>query len=390
MNVLLVHNVADVYGASRSLLRWATRLVQEGHRVRVVLPAEGVLSQRLQAVGAVLILDQHLPVLHRNRLRHPGAILALGLDYRRSRHRAGRLLKEDPPDLVHTNTCTILPSWGRAACAVGIPHITHIRESFHDFGPLWRIFQWILGRCSDRLVAVSAAMAEQVSPALRNRVVVLHNGFPQKEFEPVSEDRIAAFIRRWSVVGFERVGVVGRIKLGRKGQDIFVQAASRLARQFPQARFLIVGSPFPGNEDQLRRLTLLIDALGIKDRVILTGEVEDIPAVFSALDVVVLPSGTPEPFGGVVIEAMALGRPVVGTAIGGTPEQIQDGVTGFLVPPNDPDALAEAVRELLADPVRREEMGRQGRRRFLEAFEFEPFYVRMMNVYRVLLNRSRG
>jgi glycosyltransferase involved in cell wall biosynthesis len=105
----------------------------------------------------------------------------------------------------------------------------------------------------------------------------------------------------------------------------------------------------------------------------------------SALDVVALPSALPEPFGGVVIEAMALGRPVVGTNAGGTPEQIDDGVTGHLVPPGDPPALAEAIGRLLADRELRERMGAAGRSRYLERFEFERFYGTMTAVYQELI-----
>jgi type III pantothenate kinase len=96
-------------------------------------------------------------------------------------------------------------------------------------------------------------------------------------------------------------------------------------------------------------------------------------------------SGLPEPFGGVTLEAMALGKPVVGTAIGGTVEQIEDGVSGLLVPPNDPDAMAAALKKLLDDPALRLRMGQAGRVRLEERFCFTLHYKRIMQLYHELL-----
>jgi glycosyltransferase involved in cell wall biosynthesis len=149
-----------------------------------------------------------------------------------------------------------------------------------------------------------------------------------------------------------------------------------------------MGSPFPGNEEHLTALEQLIDEMGVRDKVVLTGDVEDIKAGTAAMDVAIMASGQPEPFGGVVIESMALGRPVVGTAIGGTPEQIEDGVTGVLVPPNDEVALADAIGRLLDDVSMRQVMGERARQAFLAKFEFETFYASLWREYEVLISTS--
>jgi glycosyltransferase involved in cell wall biosynthesis len=108
---------------------------------------------------------------------------------------------------------------------------------------------------------------------------------------------------------------------------------------------------------------------------------EDPRPAYAALDGVVLASARPEPFGGVVVEAMAMGKPVVGTAIGGTVEQIEEGVTGFLIPPNNPVAMAEALARLIADPALRARMGAAGRQRFEARFGFEEMYRRLLGIY---------
>ncbi len=177
------------------------------------------------------------------------------------------------------------------------------------------------------------------------------------------------------------IGVVGRIKFQRKGQEVFVRAAYVLREKFPDARFLCVGSPFPGNELHLVQLLNLIRELGLEGYVLYTGDVEDIKAAISALDILVLPSVQPEPFGGVVIEAMALSRPVVATAVGGSIEQVVDSVTGYLVPPGDPGSLAAGIEKLLESTTRRRDFGEAGRKRFMETFEFKSFYQKILELY---------
>jgi glycosyltransferase involved in cell wall biosynthesis len=172
---------------------------------------------------------------------------------------------------------------------------------------------------------------------------------------------------------------------------VFIEAAARVAQRLPEARFLLIGSPFPGNEEHLTAVQRLISRRGLEDRVIYTGDVADIKAAIAALDVTVLPTTLPEPFGGVVIESMAMGKPVIGTRVGGTVEQIEDGTTGILVEPEDPEGLARAMETLLRDAGLRAEMGAQARTRFLSLFEFESFYVKISQLYGELVRfKSRG
>lgn len=387
MKLMYVHNGTDLYGASRSLLRLVSRLLGDGHAVTVVLPYDGPLRQHLESQGASIMIDPDLPLLQRRAFRNPFHVFALLAAAIRSAAHAKDRLRQVGPDLVHTNTAAMLPSWGYAARKLKIPHVVHVRESFREFGIAWRLFQFILAFFSNEVITVSRAMADQFSPRLQGKIRVLHDGFPASEFAPVEARRIQAFKDRFGLHGSLLVGLAGRIKLVRKGQDVLVRAAARLKSRFPTAKYVIMGSPFPGNESHRDALERLIDELGVREQVVLTGDVEDIKAGMSALDVAVMASGQPEPFGGVVIEAMALSRPVVGTSIGGTPEQIEEGISGYLVPPNDAAAMAEAIGRLLEDGERRVSMGACGRQSFLKHFEFEPFYAALWNEYRALVHQ---
>ena len=109
------------------------------------------------------------------------------------------------------------------------------------------------------------------------------------------------------------------------------------------------------------------------------------PDVFAAFDIFVLPSILPEPFGLVVIEAMAAGKPVVATAPGGPSETVVDGETGYLVPPSDASAIARALEELLADPQKRMSMGEAGRRRACEVFALPRYVAEFEQLYETIL-----
>jgi glycosyltransferase involved in cell wall biosynthesis len=380
---------ADLYGASRCALRLARRLRRDGHRVVAVMPHDGPLRGELERGRVEVLIHPDLPVISRQRLRGRVGWAGLLRDCATSVPRLYRVTRAVRPHVIHTNTALIL-SPGVTARIAGVPHVWHVREFFGEFRGWWRWYQRFMARFADVLVCVSRAVADQYDwPPARDRAIVVHDGMPREEFSDIGPERVEAFRRQIGVTTEPLVGLVGRIKLVRKGQDVLVRAAARLTERFPEARFVIIGSPFPGNESHLDDLHRLVKELGVEAQVVYVGEAADIKAAEAALDVLVLPSGLPEPFGGVVLEAMALGKPVVATRHGGTCEQVEDGVTGFLVPPGDAVAHAEAIGRLLADAELRRAMGERGRERFLRLFELERHHARMVETFRSLAAGGR-
>jgi glycosyltransferase involved in cell wall biosynthesis len=387
MRILFFHSVPDVYGASRSLLRLTSRLSQDGHEVLVVLPEDGPLSSLLKRAGVNVTYVPQLMIIKHER---SGMFLDLArkiLSCPISVIRLTRIVKSFEPSCIHTNTSLIIAP-ALIARLKRIPHVWHVREIFSDFPKLWVLYQWFLYFFSDAIICVSQATAAQFHPFIRKRAVeVIYNGFPRSEFN-VTNERIRAFHNRFQLNGHVLVGLVGRIKIGRKGQDVFVRSAALLKDQFPEVRFLCIGSPFPGNECHLDRLLHLVQELGLSEQFVYTGDLDDVKAAYASLHVSVVPSVLPESFSGAVIESMAMGKPVVGSSIGGTVEQIDDGVTGFLVPPGDIEALARKLVVLLSSPELIELAGTRGREKFLNEFEFVPFYERISTMYSRLLKNE--
>ncbi|MBN1439868.1 MAG: glycosyltransferase family 4 protein [Anaerolineales bacterium] len=383
MRVLFLHGVGDLYGASRCLVRLASALREDGHEVEVWLPDAGPIVTKLESAGVACELAPELRGITRNTYHRrrslihflsesPGRILSLSRKIRAAR-----------PDVVHTNMATLVTA-GLAARLSGRPHLWHVREWFGEFSREWVIFQWLLRVCSDRIVCISKTVADQFHPVIRKKTRIIYDGLSDSEIQAVSQARVQAFKSKFGLERHPAVGVVGRIKWKRKGQEVFLRAASLLRNEFPQTRFLCIGSPFPGNEDHLESLQRLAAELGMNHMWIVTGDVDENLAAIAALDILVHPPCQPEPFGMVVTEAMALGKPVIGSDLGGIKEQVENNRTGLLIPPNDPPALAEAIKILLNNETLRLTMGARGRARCRECFSWESFYRSMLEEYYVL------
>src|SRR5262245_42763585 len=147
-----------------------------------------------------------------------------------------------------------------------------------------------------------------------------------------------------------------------KGQDVLIRAMPAILRQFPDARCLLAGHDWADGQF-LRRLRELVARSGLEDSVAFLGHRSDIPQLIERSACVVVPSRM-ETFGMIAVEAMALSRPVIASKIGGLPEVVEDGETGVLVPPDEPDALAHAVITLLSDRERAQRMGGLGDKRW--------------------------
>jgi glycosyltransferase involved in cell wall biosynthesis len=381
--ILYVHNSADLYGASRSLVR----LLQgsDGQRAEaiVVIPEDGPLRAMIENLGVRVIIDPSLAIVS----RYSSWIVMIFGRLPISVRRLHKLIRKENIDLVHTNTGVILAS-GLAAKLAGVPHVWHMRESFREGRVwLWGIYSRYIRIVADRIVAVSNATAAQFSD--RSKVVVIHNGFAVGEFTVAPTAR-NEFRQRLNIGEKDFVtGCVGRIKWGRKGQEHLIQAAHLLKKRGVVLKVLIVGSPFPGNEIHLERLKQLARDLYVEDQIIFTGEVSDAKPAYASMDIFVLPSAYPEPFGGVVMEAMSMGLPVIATNLGGSLDQVLDGVTGFLVPPGDPDSLAARIEVLANDEELRHRMGAAGRDRIAKHFSLSDMVKKIESVYDSVVPQER-
>jgi glycosyltransferase involved in cell wall biosynthesis len=183
-----------------------------------------------------------------------------------------------------------------------------------------------------------------------------------------------------------RIGLIGRISPW-KGQHIFIQAAKLVNKRFPQARFVIIGAALFGEQQYEKEVRQLPQELGVEQIVEFAGFCKDVNLALGNLDLVVHASTKGEPFGQVIIEGMAAGKPVVATNGGGVPEIVEDGETGLLVPMGDATAMAEAICQILETPERARAMGRKGRERVAAHFTMDQTARRVEAVYEEMFRR---
>jgi len=247
------------------------------------------------------------------------------------------LIRARSVSLVHTHSS--VDSWlgAIAARSLGLPVV----RSRHVTIPILKR-RALVYRLAHRIITSGDGVRAMVRAAgvPDDRIVAISAGLDTARFHPKVS---GAGVRAELGLTAEVVGLVANIR-GSKGHQYFLEAALRILREAPGTRFLIVGDGV-GFDDVRRR----VHELGLAASVTMTGFRRDIPEVLAALDVLVLPSIRSEATPQVIPQALAVGTPVVATAVGGIPEIVRDGETGRLVPPADPDALAEAILDLLRD-----------------------------------------
>jgi len=233
-------------------------------------------------------------------------------------------------------------------------------------------------RWMDRVVCVSQGQAEKIHRAgvAAHKTTVIRNSVDAGQFLHPQPDYADRLRNLFSHPPELIVGAAGRLS-PEKGFEVLVQAAAEVVRANRSVGFVLFGDgPLA---DPLKQR---IEASGLRDRFVLAGFHADYRRYLPHFDLLVLPSFT-EGLPNVVLEALAAAVPVVATAVGGTPEVLDDGVSGHLVPPRDPGRLADRIGDLLADDARRRQMGTCGRERVAEDFSFAA----QARAYRQLFHR---
>jgi glycosyltransferase involved in cell wall biosynthesis len=375
--ILYVNNGADIYGASRCLIRLLQALDRTRYIPLVLLPEDGPLRQRLEDLGVEVVFHPRLSVITR-RVFRSWRILIFFLEFPMSVLFLWWLIRRRNIDLVHTNT-GVMVSPGLAAKLAGVPHLWHIRDWFQEFRQIWKPYSSYILWSSDAVIAISQAVASQFIE--NSKISVIYDGCALDEFYSDETEEGRQFRSKFGLGTDFVVGCVGRIKLRRKGQEVLVRAAAILKARGLQPKVLIIGAAYPGNESNLQSLKELINESALQDCVILTGELSDVRPAYAAMNVLVLPSAQPEPLGDVMMEAMAMTVPVIATNIGGPPEVVQDGITGFLIPPSDAEALADKIELLMNDPKLGERLGQAGPNRVKERFSLGEMISKIEALY---------
>jgi len=381
MRVLYVSHTAVVSGAERSLLDLLGALPDTVRPLLATPPGQlqTLAAQRGIATTTIAGTAGSLRVhpLHTPRALVEMAVAAWQVRRAAASHKA---------DVVHANSIRagIVLAFARLRRT---PTIVHVRDCLPP-GATSKLTLRLVAATATTVIANSHYTADSVRAAAPGaRVDVVHNPVDLARFDPDAIDRADARARLGPAGGRDLLlGVVGQLSPW-KGQDTAIEALGLLCREGLDAHLLLVGSAkFVArstrfdNNDYVARLQALVARDGLEDRVSWLGEREDVPEIIRALDVLLLPSWE-EPFGRAVVEAMAMGVPVVATDVGGPTEVMQDGREGYLREPRNAPAWAHAVRLLADSPALASEMGRAGRRRAERSFTLQRHVTSVLEVY---------
>lgn len=391
--ILYVHSSDEMYGADRILLQLVENLDRSEFRPIVIIPTDvpydGLLTNALRK-QAIDVRHWKTAILRRKYFTLRGMLLYI-VRFVLTTVYLIRLIHRERVAIVHSNTVSIMPG-AVAAWLTRTPHVWHVHEIIVKPRSLWKITSWLVPRLSQRVVAVSTATRDHLcagEPLNRQKAIVIHNGIETERFEAsVGSGKGVRF--EWTIPDdVVLVGMIARVSFW-KGQSYFLNTARLVCNRFPDTRFAMVGGVAPGQEDLLEEVKQQIVKLELQDRVIVSDFRSDIPAVLDAFDIFVLPSIQPDPFPTVVLEAMAAGKPVVANAHGGSVEMVIDGETGYLVAPQAPEMLADAICDLIMAPEKRRQMGIFGRKRLHHEFSLQAFMEKWQSVYRSLGQNEIG
>ncbi|HIE14611.1 TPA: glycosyltransferase family 1 protein [Candidatus Bathyarchaeota archaeon] len=288
--------------------------------------------------------------------------------------------KQHHIELVHLNN-GLTPAGILAARMLKVPCVVHYRAS-----PWPSVLNRFFAHLASHSIAVSKTVRRDlismgIPPA---KISVIYDALDPGKFNDQVD--IAGVRAEFKCRPKELLfGLFGRI-VPWKGPLEFVKSAVQVFRQIPNSRAFIVGDVSDDDISYFRQLKSVVSELGIKDKVVFTGYRTDIPALMAMMDVVVHASIEPEPFGMVLIESMAVGKPVVATAAGGPLEIVKHGETGLLIPCRNTSAMADAIVRLLSDSKLAHRIGVNARDFVLRKFTYEDHARQVEHVYQKLLN----
>ena len=377
--ILYLHAGAEMYGADKVLLELIKGLDRQEFEAHVILPNDGVLVEALRQVGAqVSVLDY--PILRRKYFNPKGIA-----DYIRSYNFYAKQIalyaREHSIDMVHNNTAAVLEGIYLKR-KLKLPLIWHVHEIIVKPKAISDFINMLMGRYADKIVTVSQAVANHIkqSPFIKDsQVEVIYNGVDNAVYYPMD----ASSIREKFDIAQDAlvIGMIGRVN-AIKGQNDFIEAVEPLLEKNEKAVAFLAGGVFPGEEWRLEELDKRIASSSVVSQIHRIDYYDKTSELYNMFDIFVLPSIKPDSLPTVVLEAMACSKPVVGYNNGGIAEMVVDDKSGYLVKPNRPQELSNAISLLLDSSEKREKFGRVGYQRQRELFSLESYIKNFSELYK--------
>jgi len=301
-------------------------------------------------------------------------------------------MKKNPYHVVHTHNSKAGFVGRLAAKLAGVPVIVHTVHgfAFHDEEPPWR--QWLFRKAErlashwcDRMIFISQPLMEwalKARIAEKKKMLKIYSGIELDRFKPATEEETKRLREKWGLGERDAVvGIVSKLWEG-KGHELLIEAFRKIRQKKREAKLVMVGEGY-----LLNSLRAFADKLELNDAVIFAGFQQEVAQIIAAFDVAVLPSLF-EGMGRVLLEAMAMEKPVVASRVGGIPDLVEHGVNGYLVSPGNVREIEHALFTILDDPVLAKRMGKEGREKITSRFSAATMVDSIERIYRELLSRK--
>ncbi|GFP41199.1 hypothetical protein HKBW3C_00325 [Candidatus Hakubella thermalkaliphila] len=398
IKILFFHHGGTIGGAPLSLLYLIQNLNKSKFEPHVVFTQSGPVVKLFEesAIGyeiCPISLFHHHTLYWLKGLPGLKDFIFFGIKFFPDFFRLRQIIRKHDPDIIHLNSSTLIIA-GLAAYSLKHQVVWHVREVLHDgyFKVRKRIIQFIINRCSTQIIAISKTAASRLPETPKLNVV--YNGVSLEYFDR----KICSSLKKELLIGngYSLIGMIGQIYRA-KGVFQFVQAARILVGKGVRAKFILVGDA-PILEDHQSRiknsirkwlgikyndlleLKKMVHQYGIENDVIFLGNRTDVPNILAGLDMVVFLSGV-DAFGRPIIEAGAMGKPVIALNKGSCQELVKDNVTGILLKSDEPEVVADAILGLILDPERAKKLGEAGYQMARSKFTIEKHLDAICGIY---------
>lgn len=383
LKILYLEPSAQVTGGAIALLRLVSALDRRTHRPLVVLGSDGPLAAEFRRIPGCRVLRCPLPASISRVTRFD--ILSGGLTNAPAALRYAFMLRHIAerwqPDIIHSNGLKMhcLSAFVRRPASLLIWHVRDFISTPYMPRRSARLFRAMARRVPDAVICNSDTTRSSMGTGYR-RLHVVPDGLDWRQYNEARHSSTASRVRR--------IVMLGRIAAW-KGQHVFVEAARRLCRTHKGVQFVIAGGAINAADAAYEvEVRHAVERYGLGDRITFTGVVGDVRPILAGADILAHCSTSPEPFGQVVIEAMAAAVPVVASQLGAPASMVQDGVNGRLVAPGDDEGLTRTLAELLADDDTRVRLGAAGLTTVRERYGIDQTVGQLVTLYRTVLGRE--
>jgi len=384
-NILFIHQSAELYGSDKTLLLLLKYLDKTKYFPVVILPNDGPLKVELEKENIEVVIAPVLKLYRK--MFSPKNLITFFTDIKKGLKICDDLDRKYNFDIIYSNTLAVLLGMFFAR-KTKIKHIWHVHEIIESPSLFRKAFMKILSFKSTSSIIYNSIATKtfwETNNTISHKGVVVWNGVENNnlliDFDEINQLKRQLFNANQSEI---IIGLIGRISRW-KGQQILLNSFGELSKTNHNIKLVYVGSPPPNQEVFLEQLQTQVNEKALSGRVTILPFRNDISKIWHCIDIAVVPSTEPEPFGLVAIEAMFAKKPVIGSNHGGLTEIIVNNETGFLVEPNNEKQLSDSLQKLIENEDLRKKFGNAGYQRAINQFSIDKYVSSIENLFDKIL-----